>query len=59
MAIAPAADAVLGFQFLKSFQRRNTALGSCGLEWHYYQFSLLDRQTRNEMMSLAGTGSID
>ena len=53
-AIAPAADAALSFQSLKSFQHRNTVLSSCGLEWHHYQFWLLDQQTCNEMMSLAG-----
>ena len=50
--IAPAADAGLGFQSLKFFQRRNSVLGSCGLEWHYYQFWLSDRQTRDEMRKI-------
>ena len=27
-------------------------MGSCGLEWHYYQFWLSDRQTRDEMRKI-------
>ena len=49
---APAADAGLGYQSLKYFQRRSSPLGSCGLEWHYYQFWLSDRQTRDEMRKI-------
>ena len=55
---APAANPGLGFQSLKFFQRRSTSnnnnnpLGSCGLEWHYYQFWLSDRQTRDEMRKI-------
>jgi hypothetical protein len=49
---APAADTGLGFQSLKFFQRRSNPLGSCGLEWHYYQFWLSDRQTRDEMRKI-------
>jgi hypothetical protein len=51
---APAADPGLGFQSLKFFYRRssNHPLGSCGLEWHYYQFWLSDRQTRDEMRKI-------
>ena len=49
---APAADPGLGFQSLKFFQRRSSPLGSCGVEWHYYQFWLSDRQTRDEMRKI-------
>ena len=53
---APAADTGLGFQSLKFFQRRADdprPLGACGLlYWHYYQFWLSDRQTRDEMRKI-------
>ena len=51
---APAADTGLGFQSLKFFQRREDPgpLGSCGVYWHYYQFWLSDRQTRDEMRQI-------
>ena len=54
---APAANTELGYQSLKFFLRRrrssgNHPLGSCGLEWHYYQFWLSDRQTRDEMRKI-------
>ena len=49
---APAANTELGYQSLKKFQRRSSPLGSCGLEWHYYQFWLSDRQTRDEMRKI-------
>ena len=49
---APAANNRLGFQSLKFFQRRSSVLGICGLEWHYYQFWLSNRQTRDEMRKI-------
>ena len=42
---APAATIGIDSQPLK----RDNVLGSCGSDWHYYQFWLSDRQTRDEM----------
>ena len=45
---APAATIGIDSQPLK----RDNVLGSCGSDWHYYQFWLSDRQARDEMKKI-------
>jgi hypothetical protein len=48
---APTSNHGLGLESLKIFSRSNP-LGSCRLEWHYYQFWLSDRPTRDGMREI-------